>query len=217
MRSESDHGLTVQDIGYNVGQQSNTSPVCRATDRENQQKKPRGAHVSEFHEEPRENWPRMSRNQRDARKLLDRHKEANQDHRTADVDNTINVAPTELEHEHRKNRGWRGGGRQGNPRKKGPALHISSEGNWRERDPVHMDEEDEKPREDKARGGKEEPNWRGTSGQDNWRRPQPQEQGQRRGGRPEKRTGPVKRVEPPKSKETQTGENCLIVCITTAT
>lgn len=70
-----------------------------------------------------------------------------------------------------------------------------------------MDMENEKLRDDEARGSKEEPNWRGAGGKDQWRRPQIQDQGQRRGGRPDRRTGPVKRVEPPKSKETQTGES----------
>ncbi|XP_060730078.1 transcriptional repressor NF-X1 [Tachysurus vachellii] len=212
-RSERDHGLTMQDIGYNVGQQSNTSPACRATDGENQPKKLGEAYVSEFQHKPRETWPRMSRSHRDARKPLARHKEASQDHPDhTDVDYSMNVAPTELENEHRKNRGWRGGGQQGHPRKKGPALHAGSEGNWRERGSPHMDEEDEKRRQDKARGSKQEPNWRGASGQDQWRRPQLQEQGQRTGGRPERRTGPVKHVEPLKNKETQTG--CLIEQLT---
>lgn len=205
-RTESDHGTSVQDNGSNVGRQSNTSPPYGSTDGENQQKTHGEAYMGEFQREPRETWPRMSRRGRDARKPLTRHKDANQDNRAADVDYTASLSPTELEHEHRNNRGWRGGGRQGYPRKKGPALNASSQGNWREREPPHVDKEEEKPREDKARGSKEEPNWRGASGKDQWRRPQIQEQGQRRGGRPERRTGPVKRVEPPKNKETHTGE-----------
>lgn len=208
-RTERDNGPSVQDNGSSVVQQSNTSPAYRFTDGENQQKAPGEACMGEFQYEPRETWPRMSRRGRDARKPLTRHKEANQDHHAADVDYTASVA-TELEHEHRNNRGWRGGGgRQGYPRKKGPTLHASIQGNWREREPPHMDKEEEekKPREDKARGSKEEPTWRGASGKDQWRRSQNQEQGQRRGGRPERKTGPVKRVEPPKNKETQTGES----------
>lgn len=210
-RTECDHGPSVQDNGSNAGQQpSNTPPVYRSTDDSNQQQIPGEAYTGEFQHEPRETWPRMSRKGRDTRKPLTRHKEANQDDHAADTDYTASISPTELEHGHRKNRGWRGGGggggRQGYPRKKGPALHASSQGNWRDREPPNMNMEEEKLREDKARGNKEEPDWRGASGKDQWRRPQIQEQGQRRGGHPERRTGPVKRVEPPKSKETQTGE-----------
>lgn len=208
-RTESDHGLSVQD--NNVDQQSNTSPAYRSSNGKNQQKNPGEAYIGEFQHEPRETWPRMPRRGRDARKPLPRHKEANQDNHAADVDHTASIAPTKLEHEHRNNRGWRGG-RQSYPWKKAPALHASSQGNWRERDPPHMDKKEEKTGEDKVRGSKEEPNWRGASGKDQWRRPQVQEQGQRRGGRPERRTGPVKRVEPPKNKDTQTGESqCSLV------
>lgn len=202
-RTERDNGPLVQDNGSSVVQQSNTSPASRFTDGESQQKTPGEAYTGEFQYEPRETWPGMSRRGRDERRPLIRHKEANQDHHAADVDYTA----SELEHEHRNNRGWRGG-RQGYPRKKGPALHASIQGNWRGREPAHMDKEEEKPREDKARGSKEEPTWRGANGKDQWRRPQNQQQGQRRGGgRPERRTGPVKRVEPPKNRETQTGES----------
>lgn len=204
-RTESDHGLSVQDNGSNVGQQSNNVPAHRSTDPQNEQKPPGEACPGDVHHELRETWPRTSRRGRDARKPFIRPKEANQVNHAADVDYTAGIAPTEPEHEHRINRGWRGGGRQGYPRKKGPTLHASSQGNWRERDPPHTDKEEEKPREDKTRECKEEPNWRAASGKDQWRRPQGQEQGQRRGGHPERRTGPVKRVKPPKNKETQTG------------
>lgn len=155
--------------------------------------------MSEFQHNFKETLAKISRRGRDTKKPLARHQEVNQDHHAADV------APTELEHEHRKNKGGRGGGWQGHPRKKGSALHASSEGNWRERAPPHMHEEEEKPRKDKVRRSKEEPNWRVGSGQEQWRRPQLQEEEQRKSGRPERRTGPVKRFEPPKNKETQTG------------
>lgn len=204
-RNESDQGLPVQENCANVGQQYKTSPAYRSTNGENQN--PRVANTGELHHEPRETWPRMSRRGRDPRKPLTKPKEANQVNHAVDPDYTASISPTELVHEHRNNRGYRGGGRQSYPRKKGPALHASSQGNWRDREPPSMDVDDEKLRDDKARGSKEEPNWRGAGGTDQWRRHRIQEQGQSRGGRPDMRTRPVKRVELPKSKETQTGES----------
>ncbi|KAF7706181.1 transcriptional repressor NF-X1 [Silurus meridionalis] len=216
-RTKGDNGSTVQDNGAYVGQQPMTSPAYRSTEVEDQQKNPEESYMGKFQHEPRETWPPMPRRGRDARKPLPRHKEGNQDNPAAEVDYIASVVPTELEHGHRNNRGFRAGGgggeRQGYPRKKGPASHASSQGNWRERDPPQVDMDKEKPREDKARGSKEEPNRRGgASGKDQWRKPQFQEQGQKRGGHTERRTGPVKRVEPPKNKETQTG--CLIEQLT---
>ncbi|KAM9501093.1 transcriptional repressor NF-X1 isoform 1-T1 [Clarias gariepinus] len=211
-RNESDNGSSVQDNRSDLGQQFSGLPAY--SNRENQQKYPEEACMREFQHEPKDSWPRMSRRGRDTRKPLPRLG-ANQDDHAADVDHTASVVATELEHEHRNNRGWRGGGRQGHSWKKGPAVHASDQGNWRERPPppTHTDKaEEEKVREDKPRGSKEEPNWRGASTKEHGRRPQNQEQGQRKGGRPEKRTGPVKRVELPKSKETQTG--CLIEQLT---
>ncbi|KAF5899023.1 transcriptional repressor NF-X1-like, partial [Clarias magur] len=211
-RNESDNGSLVQDNRSDVGQQFSGLPAYRGIEGENQQKYPEEAYMGEFQHEPKESLPRMSRRGRDTRKSLPRHG-ANQDDHVADVDRAASVVATELQHEHRNNRGWRGGGRQGHSWKKGSTVHASNQGNWRERPPPQTDKvEEEKVREDQPRVSKEEPNWRSASGNEHGRRSQIQDQGQRKGGRPEKRTGPVKRVELPKSKETQTG--CLIEQLT---
>ncbi|TSL34566.1 MAM and LDL-receptor class A domain-containing protein 1 [Bagarius yarrelli] len=212
-RIENNHGVAVQNIGPNTSQPCDSLPTYRSADEKNLQKRPREAFTEEFQPEPRETLPRTSRKGKDARKPLARPKEANQNHDAVGVDYANSEAATKLEHEQRKSRGWSGGGgRQGYPRKKGSALHTGSEANWRERKPPHMGEEKDKLKDDKAKESNQEPNWRGASGKDQWKKPQLQEQGQKRGGRPERRTGPVKRVELPKSKETQTG--CLIEQLT---
>ncbi|XP_051572453.1 transcriptional repressor NF-X1-like isoform X2 [Myxocyprinus asiaticus] len=116
----------------------------------------------------------------------------------------------EQEPDWRNHKGWRGGDRriQPNIRGKGPVPTHGIQGNWREREPTQNKEETrsvegELGREDKS-------NWSGRGGKG--KRPLLQNPGLRRDGGLGRRTGPVKCMEPPKSKESQTG--CLIEQLT---
>lgn len=108
----------------------------------------------------------------------------------------------ELEPNQRNHKGWRGGDRRMQPssRRMGPVPNPGIQGNWRERDPVQVREKEGKDAE--VEGDKENESYRNRAGAKDKQALQ-QNPGQRRV--PERRTGPVKRIEPPKSKETQTG------------
>ncbi|XP_052417354.1 transcriptional repressor NF-X1 isoform X47 [Carassius gibelio] len=190
------------------------------------------------------------------------------------------------EPEQRNFKGWRGGDRRMQPSswRKGPAPSHGIEGNWREREPAQIREEERRGVEDEGRrheessrnrgaargeerrgvedegrrheessrtrgavrgeerrgvedeGGRHEESSRNRGaargeerrgvedesrrheessrnrGAARGKRPLIQNPGSRRGAGPERRTGLVKHVEPPKSKETQTG--CLIEQLT---
>ncbi|XP_052417356.1 transcriptional repressor NF-X1 isoform X49 [Carassius gibelio] len=165
------------------------------------------------------------------------------------------------EPEQRNFKGWRGGDRRMQPSswRKGPAPSHGIEGNWREREPAQIREEERRGVEDEGRRHEESSRNRGAArgeerrgaedesrrheessrnrgaargeerrgvedesrrheessrnrGAARGKRPLIQNPGSRRGAGPERRTGLVKHVEPPKSKETQTG--CLIEQLT---
>ncbi|XP_066537752.1 transcriptional repressor NF-X1 [Hoplias malabaricus] len=225
-RAGVDNGHSGWDHGPVRSQRPNTPPVYRARNTENQPGQPGGTSTADHHAVPRDTWPKKTRRGRVERLRgpLPRDKETNQENVAAAREHGTNQASVEhleLEQEQRNQVGWRrgggggggGGGRQQNPRKKGPSFHPSDHSNWRERETPHMGGEEGEQKEENSRGGKEEAFRRGGSGRDQGKRPRMQEQGQRRGGGgAERRTGPVKRVEVPKSKETQTG--CLIEQLT---
>ncbi|XP_062850075.1 transcriptional repressor NF-X1 isoform X2 [Trichomycterus rosablanca] len=195
---------------------TNCPPVHNFLDAENLQNPTGEAHMRETQPDTREALPKKSRRGKgDARKPLTREKATNQANpAAADAYPATDVLVEHVEPENnpRNNKEWRGSGRLANHRKKGPAIHPSIQGNWRERAPQHMDKEDDDLKEDKARGSKEDPNWRSGTGRDQEKRARIHEQGPRRAGGAERRTGPIKRVELPKSKETQT--SCLIEQLT---
>lgn len=106
----------------------------------------------------------------------------------------------ELEPDQRNQKGWRGGRMQPSSWRKGPVPNPGIQGNWRERDPVQVRQEERRGVE--VEDGREDESNRNKAGAKGKQALQPNP-GQRRG--PERRTGPVKCMEPPKSKETQTG------------
>lgn len=138
----------------------------------------------------------------DARKPLTKEKATNETDSYLTTD--VLAEHVEVENNPRAHKEWRGTGRLANPRKIGPAIHPSSQGNWRERAPQHSDKVSKDRREDKPRRSKDEPNWRCGTGRE--KRAHIHEKGNGKAGGAEKRTGPIKRVEPPKSKETQTSK-----------
>lgn len=107
-----------------------------------------------------------------------------------------------LEPDQRNHKGWRGGDRRMQPSswRKGPVPNPGIQGNWREREHVQVREKEWGGAE--SEGGKEDESNRNRAGTKGKQALQ-QNSGQRC---PERRTGPVKRIEPPKSKETQTGK-----------
>uniref|UniRef100_A0A4W4DUR6 Transcriptional repressor NF-X1 n=1 Tax=Electrophorus electricus TaxID=8005 RepID=A0A4W4DUR6_ELEEL len=202
------------------GQRRSSPPAYRSADGDNQQRPPKGAGGGDFQPDPRDTWPKRTtkgRGEREARGPLARDEETN---READGAGSVTGAERpEPEYDQRWQKGWRGGGRQHNPRRKGPACRPGSQGNWREREPAHLGgdgEQEEEQRQEEGRGGAPEPSWRGgREGRDQGKRARMQEQARDApagAGRAERRTGLVKRVQPPKSKETQTG--CLIEQLT---
>ncbi|KAK1796942.1 hypothetical protein P4O66_008255, partial [Electrophorus voltai] len=202
------------------GQRRSSPPAYRSADGDNQQRPPKGAGGGDFQPDPRDTWPKRTtkaRGEREARGPLARDEETNLE---ADgVGSVTGAERPEPEYDQRWQKGWRGGGRQHNPRRKGPACRPGSQGNWREREPAHLGgdgEQEEEQRQEEGRGGAPEPSWRGgREGRDQGKRARMQEQARDApagAGRAERRTGLVKRVQPPKSKETQTG--CLIEQLT---
>ncbi|XP_036452434.1 transcriptional repressor NF-X1 isoform X2 [Colossoma macropomum] len=219
-RAGNDNGHSGWDHGSNQGQRPSTPPAYRPTNVENQQGPPRGTYMVESQVDQRDHWPKRSRRGRGerVREPLSKYKETNQESCAAAADSVASQASVEHlepEHEQRNQNRWRGGGgggggRQPHPRKKGPALRPSDHSNWREREMPHTGGEEGEQREEESRGGKVEAFRRGGSGRDQGKRPRMQEQ--RRAGGAERRTGPLKQLEVPKSKETQTG--CLIEQLT---
>ncbi|KAI4886983.1 hypothetical protein NFI96_023477 [Prochilodus magdalenae] len=213
-----DNGHPVSDHGLNRGQRPSTPPAYRPTNMENHQRPSGGINTLESQVGPRDTWPKRSRGGRGGRgerprAPLSKEKETDQENRAAAPDSVANQASIEHlepEHEQRNQNRWRREGRQPHSRKKGPALHPSDHSNWRERETPHMGGEEGEQREKESRGGKVEAVRRGEGGRGQGKRPRMQEQ--RRTGEAERRTGPVKRMEVPKSKETQTG--CLIEQLT---
>lgn len=219
-----------RDHGQNWGQIPNVPPLYRSTEVEHQQRPPGGTYMEEGQGDPRDTWPKRSRRGRGERVRgpLPRNTETNRENFAEAEDFVANEASIEnLEpgQEKRNQKGWReggagagpgggargggGGGRLPNPRKKGPSFHPSDHSNWRERETTHIEGQEEEQKDEENRGGKNEANRRSGNGRDQGKRPRVQEQVQKR---TERRTGPIKRVEVPKSKETQTG--CLIEQLT---
>ncbi|KAL7876243.1 hypothetical protein AOLI_G00112060 [Acnodon oligacanthus] len=219
-RAGNDDSHSGWDHRSNQGQQPSTPPAYRPTNMEGQQRPPRGTYMLESQENQRDIWPKRSRRGRGerVREPLSKDKETNQESCAAAADSIANqtsVEHLEQEHEQRNQNRWRGGGGGGGgrppyPRKKGPAVRPSDHSNWREKETPHKGEEEEKQREEESRGGKVEAFRRGGSGRDQGKKPRMQDQ--RRAGGAERRTGPLKQMEVPKSKETQTG--CLIEQLT---
>lgn len=210
-RDGSDNGQSGWDHGPNRGQRSNTPPLHRPVDTENKHRPPGAAYTVEPQVDPRDTWPKRSERGRGerARGPLLRDKDLNQEQFGEAAANQASIEHLELEHEQRNQKGWRagGGGWQPTPRKQGPpAFHPSDIRNWRERETFHVEGEKGELRE-----GKEEVVQKGGSGRNKWKRPRLHEQEQRKLVGAERRTGPVKRMEVPKSKETQTGERDFIV------
>ncbi|XP_072544158.1 transcriptional repressor NF-X1 [Salminus brasiliensis] len=219
LRAGIDDGHSGRDHGQNWGQRPNVPSNYRPSDVENQQRPPGGTFMVEGQADTRDTWPKRSRRGRGERAPgpFPRNTETNRENCAeagGSVANDASIEHLDIGQEKRNQKGWReggasgggrGGGRQPNPTKKGPVLHSSDNSNWRERETTHLGGQEGRRREEENRGGKNEASRRGGSGRDQGKRPRMQEQVQRRA---EKRTGPIKCMEVPKSKETQTG--CLI-------
>ncbi|XP_076840931.1 LOW QUALITY PROTEIN: transcriptional repressor NF-X1 [Brachyhypopomus gauderio] len=209
-RPKGDDGGSGLSHGPDWGQQPSSPPTYRSTNEEEQQRPQRGAGVGAFQPDPQDAWSRKGRGA--ARGPMPRGEEMNQDRAAAAA-----TRRPEPDHNQRQEKGWRGGGKQ-NPRRKGPALHPGSQGNWRDRGPPPLGGEEEEgagwQRREEGRGEEEEPRGR-REGMDQGRRSRMQEQTREVAGRAEgaeRRKGRVKPTQPPKSKETQTG--CLIEQLT---
>lgn len=208
-KSRADHGPPKQGEESNRAHQSNSSPTYRSMDGNGQH---RDNSMVDSHRDVRDSWPKRSKRGRgDARKPSARENHAVQENQEgADAISALPTHPTEFEHDQSFKAG-RGRGRPAYPRKTGTSINSNIEKNWRERAPPEKNSVEENQSKDESEGRKES-NWRGGVKKYEEKRSRMHEQGQRRAGGPERKTGPEKRSVLPKSKETQTA--CLIEQLT---
>lgn len=187
----------------------NTPTSNRSADEENKERATLEFDGREPYRDNRWKKPNKTRVERLTKEPMSRDQEENLENQAAGRDTKPVAVYEHPEPEQRSHKGWRGGDHrmQPNSRRKGPAPSHGIEGNWREREPVQMRENEKRGAEDES-GRPEEAN-RNRRGMRGKQTPL-QNIGPKRGGGPERRTGPVKRMEPPKSKETQTGE---VICL----
>lgn len=201
----SDSDCSGWDLGAGGLKHPNTPTSNRSTDEEEKKKRTTvEADVTKSYRDSRRKNPNRVRAERSVKELLPRDRE-DQENQAAGGEAKPAAVYEHPEPEQRYHKGWRGGDRRMQPssRRKGPTLNHGIEGNWREREPVQIKEEEKRGTEDE--GGRHEESNRSRE-RARGKRPQLLNPGPRRGGGPERRTGPVKRIEPPKSKETQTGD-----------
>lgn len=198
----------VSDRGHD---RPNTPTSNRSTDEENKERATFEVDVREPYRDNRWKKPNKARAERLMKEPMSRDQEENLENQAAGKDTKPVAVYEHPEPEQRNHKGWRGGEHRMQPnfRRKGPGPSHGIEGNWREREPVQMKEDERRGAEEEGERPEEaNRNRRGMRG----KQPPLQNPGPKRGGGPERRTGPVKRIEPPKSKETQTG--CLIEQLT---
>ncbi|XP_052457453.1 transcriptional repressor NF-X1-like isoform X36 [Carassius gibelio] len=224
----SDHDCSGRGRGACGRERPNSPTSYRSTDEEKKERTTVEAHVRKSYNDSRRKQPNRAQAERWIKGPLPRDQEENRENQTDAGDTRPAAVHEHPEPEQRNHKGWRGGERcmHPNSRRKGQAPNHGIEGNWREREPAQNIREERRGAEDE--GGRQEEfnrNRRGARGEVRrheesnmnrgavrGKRPLLQNAGLGRGGGPERRTGPVKRIEPPKSKETQTG--CLIEQLT---
>ncbi|XP_067294233.1 transcriptional repressor NF-X1 isoform X1 [Pseudorasbora parva] len=204
----SDSDCSGRDSGAGGPKQPNMPTFNRSTEGEKERISVE-EDVSKSYRDSRRKKPNKARAERLIKEPLPRNKEENQENQ-ASGEEPKPVADVHPKPEQRNHKGWRGGDRRIQPSSQGKGLipNHGIEGNWRERE-VQIREEGRRGADDDS-GRREEfnRNREGARG----KRPLLQNPGPKRGGGPERRTGLVKCMEPPKSKETQTG--CLIEQLT---
>nr|XP_055063483.1 transcriptional repressor NF-X1 [Misgurnus anguillicaudatus] len=189
------------------GLQPQTSTYNRSMDEERRERPLVEANIRGSYRGSQQKKTFKSRDDRSNKEPLPSNKEENLDGK--DMKPAEACKHPEPEPDQKNRTGWRGEDRRMHPSswKKGPAANHGIQGNWREREPVHVKEEEWRGGEDE--GGRENESER-IGGGARAKRSFQQDPVQKKG--PERRTGPVKRMEPSKSKETQTG--CLIEQLT---
>lgn len=184
----------------------NTPSSNRSTDEEKKERTTaEAADVSKSYQDSRRKKPNKVRAERSIKEPLPRDREENQENQADGGDLKPAAVHEHPEPEQRNHKGWRGGDRriQSSSQRKGPMPNHGIEGNWREREPIQIRGEERRGAEDDREKHEESNrNREGARG----KRALLQNPVPRRGGGHERRTGPVKCMEPPKSKETQTGD-----------
>uniref|UniRef100_A0A672S3A6 Transcriptional repressor NF-X1 n=1 Tax=Sinocyclocheilus grahami TaxID=75366 RepID=A0A672S3A6_SINGR len=201
----SDNDCSGRDHGACGRERPNSPTSNRSTDEEKKERTTVEADVRVSYQASRRKQPNKARVERSMKEPQPKDQEENRENQ-ADAGDTKPAAVHEHpEPEQRNHKGWRGGDRRMQPSswRKGLAPNHGIEGNWREREPAQIREEERRGAE--GEGGSREEFNRNRGGA-RGKRPLLQNPGPRRGGGPERRTGPVKCMEPPKSKETQTGD-----------
>uniref|UniRef100_A0A8C1Z754 Transcriptional repressor NF-X1 n=1 Tax=Cyprinus carpio TaxID=7962 RepID=A0A8C1Z754_CYPCA len=190
---------------------SPTHPPNRSTDEEKKERTTVEADVRVSYQASRRKQPNKARAERMIKEPQPKDQEENRENQDDAGDTKPAAVHEHPEPEQRNHKGWRGGDRRMQPSswRKGLAPNYGIEGNWREREPAQIRVEERRGAE--VEGGSSEELIR-NRGCARGKRPLLQNPGSRRGGGPERRTGPVKHMELPKSKETQTG--CLIEQLT---
>ncbi|XP_051970866.1 transcriptional repressor NF-X1-like isoform X2 [Xyrauchen texanus] len=198
--------------GAGHGQRPHTPTSSRSIDEERQEKLPVEADTRKSYQGSRQKKPNKGRDERSIKEPLPSNREESQ--APGEVKKPVGAREhPELKPDLSNNKGWRVGDRhlQTNFHKKGPVPNHGIQGNWREREHTQNREEERRGVEGEF-GIEDKSNRSGRSGNGNEKKKLLQNPGLRRDGGPGRRTGPVKRMEPPKSKETQTG--CLIEQLT---
>ncbi|XP_050970763.1 transcriptional repressor NF-X1 [Labeo rohita] len=207
----SDSDCSGKDNGAFGRERPNSPTSNRSTDEEKKERTTVEADVRKSYQDNRRKQPNKARAERSINEPLLRNQQENRENQADAGDAKPAAVHEQPESEQRSHKGWRGGDRrvQPNSRRKGPPPSLGIEGNWREREPAQNRAEERRVAE--GEGGRHEESNMNRGGA-RGKRPLMQNPGLRRGGGPERRTGPVKRTEAPKSKETQTG--CLIEQLT---
>ncbi|XP_051517466.1 transcriptional repressor NF-X1 isoform X1 [Myxocyprinus asiaticus] len=209
-KPSSDTDCPGRERGAGHGQLPHTPSSSRSIDGERQERLPVEADTRKSYQGSRQKKPNKGRDERSIKEPLPSNREENQ--ASGEVKKPVGAREhPELKPDQSNNKGWRVGDRrlQTNFHKKGSVPNHGIQGNWREREPTQNREEERRGVEGEL-GIEDKSNWSGRGGKG--KKTLLQNPGLRRDGGRGRRTGPVKRMEPPKSKETQTG--CLIEQLT---